>query len=327
VPPNSDAPFDPALPTRADAAAVDLAYAALAARVDAVLVRPSHAGNVGAAARALRVMGLSGLRLVEPRHRGFATAPEALAFASGATEVLEAAAVHANTGAALADTTLAIAVSAAGREFAAPPLTPEEAARRALDELRADASHRVAFVFGNERTGLSIADAQRCQLLCSIPTDARYGSLNLAQAVQVVGYCLRREWRATLAAEGAAHAAAGTGGARVEDAGGAPGGRAPVDPGEAPASGRGHASLAQIEATIAPLERALVTIGFLDPASPKRLMPRLRRLFARTRLSVEEVDILRGIAAAMIARGAAAGSSGPSMPPEPHPDAQRSSEP
>lgn len=250
-------------------------FAALAQRLDMVLVRPSQPGNVGAAARALRVMGLARLSLVAPREAGFASAPQALAFASGATDVLSSTRVHADVPLALADATLAIAVSAAGREFAAPPVTPEAAARLAFAELRADPEHRVAFLFGNERTGLSVTDAQRCQLLCSIPSDPGYGSLNLAQAVQVIAYCLRREWLDLLSA-------------------------APVPVEETP-SRRGHAASGQVEAMLGHLEQALVAVDFLDPASPKRLMPRLRRLFARTHLTVEEVDILRGIAGAMLA--------------------------
>lgn len=289
-----------------DALAVD-AFAALAQRVDVVLVRPSQPGNVGAAARALRVMGLSRLSLVEPREAGFASAPQALAFASGATDVLSAARVSDDVPHALSEATLAIAVSAAGREFAAPPVTPEAAARLAFAELRANPAHRVAFLFGNERTGLSVADAQRCQVLCSIPSDPEYGSLNLAQAVQVVAYCLRREWLGLLAHEAGAAAAA------AEASGAAAGGdaRDVGDVGEAglgssiavqdAPSRRGHATAEQVESMLGHLERALVAVDFLDPASPKRLMPRLRRLFGRTRLTVEEVDILRGIAGAMLA--------------------------
>lgn len=275
-----------------DAVVVD-SFAALAQRVDVVLVRPSQPGNVGAAARALRVMGLSRLSIVEPREAGFASAPQALAFASGATDVLAAARVSDDVTQALSEATLAIAVSAAGREFAAPPVTPEAAARLAFSELRADPAHRVAFLFGNERTGLSVADAQRCQVLCSIPADPQYGSLNLAQAVQVVAYCLRREWLGLLA--------------RGEDASVRPGDAVDafdafdaIAVPDAP-SRRGHAAIGQVESMLGHLERALVAVDFLDPASPKRLMPRLRRLFGRTRLTVEEVDILRGIAGAMLA--------------------------
>lgn len=259
-------------------------------RVDAVLLRPSHAGNIGAAARALKVMGWRNLVVVDPREPGFATAPQAVAFASGAHDLLSAASVHPTLQAALAPATLAIAVSAAGREFAPPPLEPEPAADAALAELLAHPSHRVAFVFGTERTGLSIADAQRCQRLLSIPTAADYGSLNLAQAVQVVAYVVRHRW---LTATATAMADSDT--MLAVDG---------PDPPDVPEVA--HAPLASVEGLFAHLEQALIDIDFLDPASPKRLMPRLRRLLARARLERAEVDILRGICTAMQARAAAA---------------------
>jgi tRNA/rRNA methyltransferase len=129
-------------------------------------------------------------------------------------------------------------------------------------------------VFGTERTGLSIGQLQLCQRLCAIPGAGDYRSLNLAQAVQVMAFVLG-EAIGTAAPDGQGGLAA---------------------PRRAPGTPEGEpATVAQVEAMYAHLERALVGIGFLDPAHPKKLMPRLRRLFARTRLSVEEVDLLRGI--------------------------------
>lgn len=239
-------------------------------RVSVVLVEPSHPGNVGAAARAMRVMGLRDLVLVAPRVPHAHEDPQAIAFASGATPLLERARLAPSLEAALADVSLAVAISADPREFGPPPLAPENAARRMLDELAADGRHRAALVFGTERTGLSIEHVSRCQLLCSIPGDPQYHSLNLAQAVQVLAYVLRREATADLGRRG------------DEVSTGAP------EPARL-------ASQQAIEGFYAHLERALRAIGFLDPAHPKKLMPRLRRLFARTRLEVEEVDLLRGI--------------------------------
>lgn len=243
-------------------------------RVSVVLVEPSHPGNVGATARAMRVMGLRALTLVAPRIPDALRDPQASAFASGATDVLEGARVVGALDEALADATLAVAVSADAREFGPPPLTPEALAPKILAELAAHPQHRVALVFGNERTGLSIDQVARCELLCSIPGDPDYRSLNLAQAVQVLAYVLRR----------------------VAD------GRTPA-PTESTAARR--ASHAAIEGLFAHLERALLAIGFLDPAHPKKLMPRLRRLFARTRLEVEEVDLLRGVCTMAEAAGRA----------------------
>ncbi len=234
-----------------------------------MLVGTSHPGNVGAAARAMRAMGLRRLVLAAPRDPALCTHPEAVARASRADDVLAAARVVPTLAQALAPATLAIAVSADAREFGPEPMPPEACVRAALDELEADPAHRVAFVFGAERTGLSIEEAGRCQALCSIPGADDYASLNLAQAVQVVAYCLR------------AQAIPGTPTAEALAAGPRPDGA--------------HATHAQVEALFAHLERALVEIGFLDPRHPKKLMPRLRRLFGRARLETEEVALLRGI--------------------------------
>ncbi len=233
-------------------------------RVRFVLVGTSHPGNVGAAARAMRVMGLRELVLVAPRSARIAKHPEAVARASGALDVLENARVVESLGEALAPSTLAIAVSADTREFGPAPQPPEELAALAFEEASADAAARIAFVFGAERNGLSIESVGQCQRVCSIPGGTDYASLNLAQAVQVVAYCLRAHERL--------HPAA-----------------APAEPAVR------FAAHEQVEALHAHLERALVRIGFLDPRHPKKLMQRLRRLFSRARLEVEEVELLRGV--------------------------------
>jgi tRNA/rRNA methyltransferase len=238
-----------------------------------VLVQPSHAGNIGAAARALKVMGFNRLTVVNPRQIDFACHPEAVAFASGAQALLDSAQPAATLGQALANTTLAIAVSAAGREFSARPMAPEAAAILAIAEIARGG--RVSWVFGTERTGLSIAEAQQCQALCSIESHPEYGSLNLAQAVQVIAYAARAALHQPVAKTAA-----------LTD----------LAPSE-PEGHRGFATLGQVEGVMVHLEKTLTSIEFLNPAQPKRLMPRLRRLFARTRLEQEEVDILRGICA------------------------------
>jgi tRNA/rRNA methyltransferase len=233
------------------------------ARIAFVLVGTSHPGNVGAAARAMRTMGLADLRLVAPRFADVAARDEARAFASGALGVLEGARVFDTLAAAIGDAALAIAVSAEPREFGPPPAPPEDAAGDALQVLAADPAHRVAFVFGAERTGLSIESVQACGRLVGIPASPGYASLNLAQAVQVLAYCVRR---AALARDASA----------------------------VPAEDERLASAQAVEGLLAHMERALVAIGFLDPAHPKKLLPRLRRLVLRARPRIEEVDLLRG---------------------------------
>ncbi|RPH44824.1 MAG: TrmJ/YjtD family RNA methyltransferase [Burkholderiales bacterium] len=237
------------------------------ARVAFVLVGTSHPGNVGAAARAMRTMGLIDLRLVAPRFDDVAERPEARAFASGATGVLDGVRRFGTLAEAIGDAALTVAVSAEPREFGPEPAPPEVCAADAMAVLAADPGHRVAFVFGAERTGLSIDEVQACGRLTSIPASPTYSSLNLAQAVQVLAYCVRRA--ALAAPEGAP----------------APGAR----PGPRLADQRAVAGLLEHG------ERALQTIGFLDPRHPKKLLPRLRRLLLRARLRPEEVDLLRGV--------------------------------
>lgn len=248
------------------------------ARVVFVLVGTSHPGNVGAAARAMKTMGLSQLRLVAPRYADVCSQPEAIAFASGATDVLAGAQCFDSLADALADVSFAVAVSAEPREFGPPPAAPEVCAAEALASLAQHPEHRVAFVFGAERTGLSIESVQMCHLLTSIPASPVYSSLNLAQAIQILAYCLRRE------ALGGTSVSAHPQDRSLQLP------AATVDESPAP-----MASGAAIQGFFDHLERALLAIGYLDPLHPKKLMPRMRRLFLRARLSAEEVDLLRGI--------------------------------
>ncbi len=274
--------------------------------VDVVLVRPSHPGNIGACARAMRVMGLRNLVLVAPRLADAHRHDEARARASGATDVLAAVRLHDTLADALADVTLAVAVSADVREFGPPPLSPEEACDQAAAHLRdAGGAGRVAFVFGAERTGLAIDDVQLCQRLCSIAGDPDYNSLNLAQAVQVISYVLRRTFDALSAAYG--DVAGATGGAPVTDAASVPAAGQPpdlpaaraADAAAVPGAVGRPAPLAEVEGFHQHLEQALIAVGYLDPATPRKLMPRMRRLFARAQLEREEVNLLRGICRAM----------------------------
>ncbi len=231
-----------------------------------VLVEPSHPGNVGAAARALKTMGFSRLVLVAPRLAHVQTDPEAIAMASGAEDVLASARIVPTIADALAGVTWSVALTARMREYGPPQLAPREAAGEArVHALGGD----IAFVFGNERTGLSNEHVERCSALAHIPANPAYSSLNLAQAVQVLAYELRMAYLADEAA---------TGGVTEEDSLGA---RAPSD---------------DIERMYVHLENALIALEFLDPANPKKLMSRLRRLFARAGLEREEVNIVRGIA-------------------------------
>ncbi len=235
-------------------------------RLRLVLVETSRAGNVGSVARAMKTMGFSDLVLVAPRCNDPLHDPEAVAFASGAVDVLQGAQIVDSIGQALDGCNFAAAVSARLREFSPPIWSPREFSAHAAG----DANLRPALILGNERFGLPNQIVERCNVLINIPANPDYSSLNLSQAAQVLAYECR------LAAQGENRTQEGIG-----------------FHGEA-------ASVAQIEGMYAHLEEALVAIGFLDANNPKKLMPRLKRLFARTQLETEEVNILRGIARQML---------------------------
>jgi tRNA/rRNA methyltransferase len=224
-----------------------------------VLSHPSHPGNIGAAARAMKTMGLGRLYLVAPK---LFPSDEANARASGAVDVLERAIVCDTLDEALRGTVLAAAVTARRRDLSHRLFSPRKAAPVLLERA---GKNEVALVFGTEMSGLSNAELDKCQMLITIPANPSYASLNLAAAVQVLAYELRTE--------------------------------SAVEPVEE--SGPEPATFEEVERFYAHLEQTLVTSGFLDPAQPKRLMTRLRRLFARARLEKEEVNILRGILTAV----------------------------
>lgn len=238
--------------------------ASLLDRVRVVLVHTTHPGNIGAAARAMKTMGLSRLYLINPSHFPDADAD---ARASGANDVLDQAQVCSTLDEALHGAVLAVGVSARRRDLSHRMLSPREAAPLMLEQT---AAGDVALVFGTEMSGLSNDELGRCQLLTSIPANPAYSSLNLASAVQVLAYELRLA---------------------------APGGDALPLPFE-----RDPASLEDVERFYVHLEQVLVASEFLDPVYPGRMMQRLRRLFARASLEKEEINILRGILTALTPR-------------------------
>ncbi|MBA2675567.1 RNA methyltransferase [Ramlibacter sp.] len=241
-----------------------------------ILIQPSHAGNVGAAARAIKVMGFDDLVLVAPRWPDVLSRPEAIERASGATDVLRRARAVATLEEALDGVGYLCATVMTPRDFGPPTHAP----RAHLTTLAA-AQESVAFLFGSERYGMRNEDVYRCHAALRIPTDPDYGSLNLAAALQVIAY----EWRTCLT---------DTTPVRAE----------PVEAGPSTGSGRTEAADAQsVARMLSHWEQSLVDIGFLDPAAPKKLMPRLNQLFNRAQPTPEEVHILRGIAKAMSQAG------------------------
>lgn len=238
-----------------------------------VLMETSHPGNVGAAARAIKTMGFGQLVLAAPRlGSDVLQHPEAIALASGADDVLAATRIEPDLPAALTGVNWAVALSARTREYGPPSAVPRDSA--ALACRHAVRGQQIAFVFGSERAGLSNEAVELCNALVHIPANPAYASLNLSQAVQVIAY----EARLACLAE------------------------QPSLSGHEPPPGELLASRDEIEGMFAHLESALVALDFLDPANPKRLMTRLRRLFARSGLEHEEVNILRGIAKHILQR-------------------------
>ncbi len=221
-----------------------------------VLVAPSHPGNIGAAARAMKTMGLSRLALVNPLRY---PDPQAEWRAASATDVLDECRVCASLDEAIADCHWVVGASARPRRIPWPVADVRASAQRLLAEA---AAGQVAVLFGREADGLSNEELQRCNAHLRIPASPDYPSLNLAMAVQVVAYELFS------------------------------GQSAPVEP----EWDRPPATAAEVEAMLTHLERLLVAADFLDPANPGQTLTRLRRLAARAGLDQTEVRMLRGIA-------------------------------
>jgi TrmH family RNA methyltransferase len=230
-----------------------------------VLVGTTHPGNIGACARAMKNMGITDLALVDPRYFPH---EEATARASGADDILDNARVVGTLGEAIADCVYTAGASARSRAIDWPSLEPRACAARLLEEA---GRGPVAVVFGPEKSGLSNADLDLCDVLLTIPTNPGFCSLNLAMAVQVITYELRLAGRDAPAEE-----------------------REPDVP---------PATSEELEYFYSHLEQVLKDIRFLDPDNPRTLMRRLRRLFIRARLDKNEVNILRGILTAVDRKG------------------------
>ncbi len=241
----------------------DLAAQTAFAGIRVVLSRPTHPGNIGAVARAMKTMRLRHLWLVAPRRF---PAPEANALAAGAEDVLEQATVCQTLAEAVRDCHLVVGASVRARRIGWPALTPAEAARRLID---ATATGSVALVFGQERTGLTNDELDLCHAVVAIPADPDYSSLNLAAAVQILAYELLL--------------------AGIEN-------RHKADADEA---GSPVATQDEMLHFYRHLEQVLVEIDFLDPSNPRFLMRRLKRLFSRAGPDKNEINILRGILTAV----------------------------
>ena len=235
-----------------------------------VLVETSHPGNVGSAARALKTMGFSDLRLISPKLAGVAQAPEAIALASGAVDVLESSQETSSLELAVQDCALVLGLTSRDREFGPPALNWQDA--RPLVQAAIAGHQQVALLFGPERTGLDNHHLSLCTHRVWLDANPLYPSLNLAQAIMVCAFTLREslgEDLELLSSDSITES---------------------VD----------YADPAAVAAMLEHWREGLEAIGYLDPANPKKLMPRLQALFARTRLHKEEIDLLRGIAKQML---------------------------
>ncbi len=227
-----------------------------------VLVEPSHPGNIGGAARAMKTMGLSDLALVNP---GRFPDPQAEWRAAGAQDVLEAVQVFESVEAAIADAQWVVGTSTRVRRIPWPLMKAEEAVAGMIERLD---GHRIAVLFGRETSGLTNEELQKCHTHLVIPANPDYSSLNLAMAVQVVCYEIYRQIDARQP---------GTGSIDTDQ------------------WDRSPATSAQLEGLIGHFETVLVDAGFLDPENPGQTMTRLRRLLTRVTPDETEVQMLRGI--------------------------------
>jgi tRNA/rRNA methyltransferase len=270
---------------------------ALAMRTRFILINTSHAGNVGAAARAMKTMGFDELVLVAPRWANVLRREETIQRASGALDVLEKCRIVETLDEALDGITHLCATAMTPRDFGPPTRTPREhfelllkkellahiprglapdfVPSLELEPLDATGTQQgIGFLFGSERFGMRNEDVYRCHVCLSIPSNPQFGSLNIGAALQVVAY----EWRLALGGFGA----------------------------EIPVPASHLADASQVAGMLDHLEQSLVALGFLDPAAPKKLMPRLNGLFNRAEVTQEEIHILRGIAKAILQQAALA---------------------
>ncbi|EKG89485.1 tRNA (cytosine(32)/uridine(32)-2'-O)-methyltransferase TrmJ [Vibrio cholerae] len=228
-------------------------------RVKVVLVGTTHSGNIGSAARAMKVMGLSQMVLVDPQCQVDA---QAIALAAGASEIALNAQIYPTLEAAVADCGLVVGTSARSRTLEWPMLEPRECGEKLISEAN---QHSVAMVFGRERTGLTNEELQLCQYHVCVPANPEYSSLNLAMAVQLLSYEVRMAYLAlqqssqssTLQEEYPRHQ--------------------------------------ELERFYAHLEQVIMQTEFISAQQPGQVMNKLRRMFTRARPETQEINILRGI--------------------------------
>ena len=230
-----------------------------------VMVNTSHPGNIGAAARAMKNMGLTKLYLVEPKEY---PSLEAISRSVGAVDVLDDAVVVKNLDEAISDCVWVAGTSARFRTIEWPILEPRDCVEKALDNI---GQSEIAIVFGNETNGLTNEQMERCNVLLHIQTNPEFSSLNIAAAVQVVCY----EFRQALvkvkvkSPKGSKH--------RYDT----------------------MANATQLEGMYGHIREALDQLEFFGTKNPDVMMRRLKGLFSRAETTQREVSIIRGVCAAI----------------------------
>ena len=309
-----------------------------------ILINPSHAGNVGAAARAMKVMGFDDLVLVAPRWDNVLRREETIQRASGALDVLDKARIVETLDEALDRMTHLCATAMTPRDFGPPTVAPRGHFAKLLQNIEQTIHYRqglqsentskigqngadgsgvaittppalpeacaspapqgIAFLFGSERFGMRNEDVYRCHVCLSIPSNPQFGSLNISAALQVIAY----EWRLALGGFAAVPAIGDPDGLPAATVQQDDEGRVEAQVGSDTAAAAklapNLADAQQVAGMLSHLEQSLTAIGFLDPAAPKKLMPRLNQLLNRAGVTQEEIHILRGVAKAMLALAA-----------------------
>lgn len=230
-----------------------------------IMVNTSHPGNIGSAARAIKTMGFQELFLVNPKSPNLLIHPDAIALASGAADILNAASIVNSLEDALAPITLSYALTARSRDMGPPVVDIRQAAAESIAHLHQQTSAKIAIILGPERVGLENTHIDLCHRICHIPANPTYRSLNIAQALQLAAW----ELRYAFITANHHH----------------------TDPNKTSE----YAPQEKVQALILHWQQALEHIDFLNPSHPKKLMPRMRHWFNRSQLSQEEVDMMRGV--------------------------------
>ncbi|EOW9294570.1 tRNA (cytosine(32)/uridine(32)-2'-O)-methyltransferase TrmJ [Vibrio cholerae] len=228
-------------------------------RVKVVLVGTTHSGNIGSAARAMKVMGLSQMVLVDPQCQVDA---QAIALAAGASEIALNAQIYPTLEAAVADCGLVVGTSARSRTLEWPMLEPRECGEKLISEAN---QHSVAMVFGRERTGLTNDELQLCHYHVCVPANPEYSSLNLAMAVQLLSYEVRMAYLALQQSL------------------------------QSSTLQEKYPRHQELERFYAHLEQVIMQTEFISAQQPGQVMNKLRRMFTRARPEAQEINILRGI--------------------------------